>query len=54
MAIRPCTKGPKHRWLFIKNVITGRAGGAYVTLSKRGLYKCDCGAWKHDRPRHED
>lgn len=48
---KPCTKGPRHRWIFIKNVVTKRQGLNTVHLASRGIYKCECGERKYGAAR---
>jgi hypothetical protein len=44
--MKPCTLGKRHTWTFSHNVITQRQSGRSVTISKRGIYNCACGATK--------
>ncbi len=54
--INTCTIGPKHQWLWIKNItnkkVTYSARGTAVQLSLRGLYKCACGELKEGQQNH--
>lgn len=49
--IKPCTKGPKHAWTFVKNAsvgsLTHTAHGSFGHFSLKGLYRCTCGATKY-------
>jgi hypothetical protein len=44
--MKPCTLGKRHKWAFVNNVITQRLTGCTVHLSKRGVYRCECGQRK--------
>lgn len=56
--IEPCKLAPKHTWTFIKNVqvSSGRATskGRMVSVKKRSLMKCPCGARKYGLPMREE
>lgn len=43
-----CTIGPRHKWAWTHDVthrnVTMNARGTQVKLSRRGWYKCECGA----------
>jgi len=47
----PCTIGPRHKWVWVKNVNVWRfkvtAFGKHGCFSLRGLYECQCGQRKH-------
>lgn len=45
--MKPCTIGKRHRWTFVRNVVTRYQSGRTVRLSQRGLYRCECGAAKY-------
>lgn len=49
--IKPCSLGPKHKWDWVrdKTVTTGTVGlyGASRHISRKGVYKCECGALKY-------
>ena len=49
---KPCKKGPRHKWTWLKNVASSQVGGygADVHYTLRGLYRCDCGAKTVGRP----
>lgn len=55
MKLQPCTLWRRHRWSFIKNVAYGvtLSSGA-MRFSKRGVYRCECGAQKTGPAGHED
>lgn len=48
--MKACTLGKRHKWAFIKNVITTTHGIRTASISSRGLYRCACGARKHGEP----
>lgn len=45
--IRPCTRGTRHSWSFVKNVTVSQIGMRSASFSSVGLYRCACGARKH-------
>lgn len=55
MSANPCSLGKRHKWEFVRNVtssaITFRVVGSFARISKKGLYKCACGATKHGDAR---
>lgn len=51
--MRACTKGKRHRWQFLKNVISSTVGHGWARVSKKGLYRCDCGEGKYGPVGHE-
>lgn len=51
-AIKPCTLGKRHKWAFVKNVVTQYQQGSTVRISQRGKYQCECGARKLGEPAH--
>lgn len=44
---KPCTLGNRHSWQFRGNVTTTQRSGQTARISKRGIYRCACGARKH-------
>lgn len=52
---KPCTLGPKHKWAWVKDktVTTGTVGMYSATrqISRKGVYKCGCGAAKYGEAR---
>lgn len=46
--MKKCTIGKRHKWDFVKNVTLERRSFNSIQISKRGLYKCECGAEKYD------
>lgn len=48
--MKPCTLGKRHRWAFRHDVITTYMNGRIGRVSKRGLYRCECGAEKLGNP----
>lgn len=50
--MRPCTRGPRHEWAWLKNVMDLYVGPRYAGLTLRGLYRCECGARKLGQPNH--
>jgi hypothetical protein len=57
---KPCTLGPKHKWQWVENVtirnVTMNSRGTRISISLRGLYKCECGADRigKDNPNGHD
>lgn len=49
--MRPCSIGKRHKWTHIKNVILQSGSMRIISLSKRGLYRCECGQTKYGEPR---
>ncbi|EKQ6369259.1 TPA: hypothetical protein SLU74_003204 [Pseudomonas aeruginosa] len=45
--MKPCTIGKRHSWTFIRNVVTKHLSGRFVRITKRGIYRCECGAEKY-------
>ena len=45
--MKPCTLGKRHRWQFVKNVVITRLNGRFGVISRRGLYRCECGQTKY-------
>lgn len=45
--MKPCTLAKRHRWTFLKNVVTSNQNGRTVSFHSRGLYRCECGARKY-------
>ena len=49
--IKPCTLGPKHTWVWKRNVPLKRISmtprGTTMQLSYRGDYRCECGEQKY-------
>lgn len=49
--IKPCTLGPKHAWVWKRNVTLKRINmtprGTTVHLSYRGDYRCACGEQRY-------
>ncbi|WP_155741521.1 hypothetical protein [Burkholderia vietnamiensis] len=48
---KPCTLGPKHKWVWKRNVTLKRIyvmpRGTTAQLSYRGEYRCECGERKY-------
>ena len=42
-----CTIGPRHKWLFVKNVTLRSQTSNTINFSSRGKYNCNCGAVKY-------
>lgn len=55
--IKPCTLGPKHTWIWKRNVTLKRVNttprGTTVHLSRRGDYRCECGERKYGTAKIE-
>jgi hypothetical protein len=55
MATIKCTKGARHKWDWVQDRTfkSGSFGpsGARMHLSRKGIYKCECGALKYGEPR---
>ncbi|WP_176461557.1 hypothetical protein [Pseudomonas aeruginosa] len=41
--MKPCTLGKRHSWTFVRNVVTSHLSGRVGRITKRGLYRCECG-----------
>lgn len=52
--MKPCTLGKRHSWTFVRNVVTSHLSGRFGRITKRGLYRCECGAQKNGTPGHQD
>lgn len=50
---KACTSGKRHKWNFVRNRITQSGGPTTIRISKRGIYRCDCGAQKLGEPGHD-
>ena len=48
--MKPCTVGKRHKWAFVKNTVTRSETLRSVSLTTRGVYKCECGAKKYGQP----
>lgn len=48
--MKPCTVGNRHKWVFLANRMVRREGLYTASLSKKGVYKCECGAKKYGEP----
>ncbi len=51
--LRACTSGARHKWEFVKNLITQSGGPNVIRISKRGIYRCSCGETKIGVPGHD-
>lgn len=55
MTTKKCTKGPRHKWDWVKDrtVKSGSfgMGGTTVHISRKGIYKCECGELKYGKAR---
>ena len=49
---KPCTLGPRHKWVWVKNVTSYQVGSQRATFSLHGLYRCECGAKKTGHLNH--
>lgn len=51
MTVKKCTLNPKHKWTWVKDktVQSGSFGtsGCTIRTSRKGVYKCECGALKY-------
>ncbi|EPC5758183.1 hypothetical protein [Pseudomonas aeruginosa] len=45
--MKPCTLGKRHSWTFVRNVVTSHLSGRFGRITKRGFYRCECGAEKY-------
>jgi len=52
MTNNQCTKGPRHAWMWAKNVTNSQVGGRSIRFTLRGLYRCECGAQKVGPANH--
>lgn len=50
MMTKACTLAKRHKWTFIKNVTRRYQNGSTVQFSRRGAYRCECGAVKYAEP----
>lgn len=50
---KPCSLGPRHKWQLIRNQIVQSGGPITVRISKRGIYRCNCGETKQGEPGHD-
>lgn len=50
---KPCSIGPRHAWMWVKNVTNSQIGGRSASFTLRGLYRCACGAKKIGAPNHD-
>lgn len=53
--MKPCTKGTRHKWTWVKDstvksIHIGAIGGR-ATISRKGVYKCECGEVKYGMAR---
>lgn len=48
--MKSCSLGKRHSWAFRHNIVTSYQNGRSVRISKRGLYRCECGAEKLGNP----
>lgn len=48
--MKPCTLGKRHKWVFALNRIVQSGGPSTIRISKRGVYRCECGAQKFGEP----
>ena len=55
MATKKCTLATRHKWEWVKDVTSMTATitekGSMRKLSRRGIYKCACGADRQGMPR---
>jgi hypothetical protein len=54
-AKNPCTNGPRHKWDWVKDVTNVKVSitstATRKTFSRRGVFKCECGATREGQPR---
>lgn len=50
---KPCTLGSRHKWQLLRKIISTTINGSRGTISKRGQYRCECGATKLGEPGHD-
>lgn len=51
--LEPCTKGPKHKWEFVRNKEVMHSTPTTMSITLKGVYRCACGARKLGDFRHE-
>lgn len=42
-----CTKGNRHRWLFVENIVVRKQIANRLRISSQAEYVCNCGAKKY-------
>ena len=47
LKVQPCTKGKRHKWVFVKNVTTKTQTLTTMSITGRGVYRCECGERKY-------
>jgi hypothetical protein len=47
LKVQPCTKGKRHKWVFVKNVTTKTQTLRSISITRRGVYRCACGERKY-------
>jgi len=52
MSIKPCTNGPRHKWVWKRNTASTSMTARTIGFSLRGVYRCECGASKIGAPNH--
>jgi hypothetical protein len=54
---KPCTLGPKHSWVWKRNVTLKSASitrqGTTMRISYRGDYRCACGAQRYGTTKNQ-
>lgn len=51
--MNPCTVAKRHKWQFVKNVVTRGETLRTISMTTRGIYKCECGAKKYGSPQYQ-
>lgn len=52
--IAPCTLGSQHKWAWQRDRTVTTSAGPYgnrLHISRKGVYRCACGAAKYGQPR---
>lgn len=44
-----CTIGKTHKWRWVKNFTTGTLTATSSSFTKKGWYRCECGAEKEGK-----
>ena len=54
MKISQCSLGPRHSWVWQKNVTKKYVNGSTIKFTLSAIYKCACGRAKYGAPKHGD
>lgn len=52
---KPCTLGPRHKWEWVRDTTVKHVSlgtlGSRMSISRKGIYKCNCGGLKYGAAR---